>query len=136
MLKKLALACAAAAALSGGASAHHSHANYDDAKVVQITGTVTQYEFVNPHSWIYLTVTAPDGEVQEWTLESGSTGQLMRRGWAKDSMKPGDKITAHVKPLKDGSYGGLLGVIVLADGTNLCDPFSEVDLPGTKCARP
>jgi hypothetical protein len=97
---------------------------------------VTQYEFVNPHTWVYLTVTAPDGEVQEWTLESGSTGQLMRRGWRKESMKPGDRITAHIKPLKDGSYGGLLGVIVLADGTNLCDPFSEIDLPGTKCIRP
>jgi hypothetical protein len=136
MLKNIVFAAAAAVAFAGAAAAHHSHANYEDEKVVQITGTVTSYEFVNPHSWVYLTVTAPDGEVQEWTLESGSTGQLMRRGWRKDSMKPGDKITAHIKPLKDGSYGGLLGVIVLADGTNLCDPFSEVDLPGTKCVRP
>lgn len=135
MLKQLILACAAAIAISGGASAHHSHANYEQNKVIQVVGTVTQYEFVNPHSWIYLNVTAPDGEVQEWTLESGSTGQLTRRGWRKDSMKAGDKITAHVKPLKDGSYGGLLGIIVLANGTNLCDPFSDIEVPGTNCAR-
>lgn len=135
MLKKLALACAGAVALSGGAWAHHSHANYEQTKVIQVSGTVTHYEFVNPHTWVYMTVTGADGQPQEWTLESGSTGQLLRRGWKKDSMKPGDKITAHIKPLKDGSYGGVLGVIVLADGTNLCDPFGDLEVPGTKCAR-
>jgi hypothetical protein len=134
-LKNIALACLAAASVSGGAWAHHSHANYEESKVVAITGTVTQYEFVNPHTWVYLTVTGADGQPQEWTLESGSTGQLMRRGWRKESMKPGDRITAHIKPLKDGSYGGILGVIVLADGTNLCDPFDDIDPPGTKCAK-
>ena len=135
MLKKFALGGVAAVALTGGAWAHHSHANYEASKVIQVTGTVTQYEFVTPQSWVYLLVMGSDGQPQEWTLESGSTGQLLRRGWKKDSMKPGDKVTAYIKPLKDGSFGGVLGVIVLADGTNLCDPFGDVDPPGTRCAK-
>jgi hypothetical protein len=135
MLKKFALAGAAAVALSGAAWAHHSHANYEASKVIKLAGTVTQYEFVNPHIWVYLTVMGADRQPEEWTLESGSTGQLMRRGWKKDSMKPGDKITAWIKPLKDGTNGGVLGVIVLADGTNLCDPFDDVEPPGTRCAK-
>jgi hypothetical protein len=134
-VKKIGFVCTGALLLSGAAWAHHSHANYEATKVIQVTGTVSQYEFVNPHTWVYLTVMGKDGQPEEWTLESGSTGQLLRRGWKKDSMKPGDKITAHIKPLKDGSNGGVLGVVVLADGTNLCDPFGDIDLPGTRCAK-
>jgi hypothetical protein len=135
MLKKFLLVAGASVALSAGAWAHHSHANYEASKVIKISGTVTQFEFVNPHTWVYLMVMGPDGQPEEWTLESGSTGQLLRRGWKKDSIKAGDKITAYVKPLKDGTNGGVLGVIVMADGTNLCDPFDDIDPPGTKCVK-
>ncbi len=120
-LKSISLSCACALALSGSAWAHHSPANYEDSKVIQVTGTVTEYHFANPHSWIYMTAIGEDGEPQAWSLESGSTGQLVRRGWETDSLKPGDQISVYIKPLRSGAYGGLLGVVVLSDGTNLCD---------------
>ena len=124
-LKSIALAGACALTLAIPAWAHHSHANYESSDAIEITGTVVDYQWINPHTWIYITVMGEDGEPQEWALESGSTGQLTRRGWAAESMKPGDTITAIVKPLKDGSYGGVLGTIILADGSALCDPFGE-----------
>ena len=80
---------------------------------------MTEYHWVNPHVWVHMRVTAPDGKVQNWSLESESVGQLTRMGWSRDSFKPGDVITATVEALKDGSYGGLLGTIKKADGTEL-----------------
>jgi hypothetical protein len=124
------------AALVVPAWAHHSHANYEAVDTITVTGTVTDYQWINPHTWIYITVMGEDGVPQEWALESGSTGQLTRRGWHAESMKPGDTITALIKPLKDGSYGGVLGIITLADGTALCDPFGGIEPEGTNCIRP
>ena len=135
-LKSVTLAGIAALGLAFPAVAHHSHANYEPSDAIEVTGTVVDYQWINPHTWIYITVMGEDGEPQEWALESGSTGQLTRRGWGADSMKPGDTITALIRPLKDGSYGGVLGTIVLADGTALCDPFgggAETDL---RCVEP
>ena len=120
-LKPPSLSCVVALVLSGSAWAHHSPANYDVGRVIEVSGTVTEYYFSNPHSWVYMTVMGEDGEAQEWSLESGSTGQLVRRGWDTESLKPGDQISVYVKPLKSGAYGGLLGVIVLPDGSQLCD---------------
>jgi len=134
-VRSLMLVGLAAVALSAPAVAHHSHANYEAVRTVEVTGTVVDYQWINPHTWIYMTVMGEDGVEQEWALESGSTGQLTRRGWAPDSMKPGDTITAVVKPLKDGSYGGVLGMIRLSDGTELCDPFGGINPPGTVCAE-
>ena len=133
--KSIALAGACALMLTIPAWAHHSHANYSDAEsAVEVTGTVIDYQWVNPHTWIYITVMGEDGEPQEWALESGSIGQLTRRGWAADSMEPGDSITAILRPLKDGSYGGVLGTIILADGTALCDPFGGGASTDARCA--
>ncbi len=69
-----------------------------------------------------MSVVGENGETQMWALESGSTGQLIRQGWNADSIEPGDEITAHVKPLKDGTNGGLLGVVILPDGASICNP--------------
>ena len=102
------------------ATAHHSAAAYDRTKTVTITGEVTEYHWVNPHVWVYMRVTMPDGKTQNWALESESVGQLVRNGWAKESFKPGDKISATVWPLKDGSFGGQLGKIKFTvDGKEL-----------------
>ncbi|MEE8439673.1 MAG: DUF6152 family protein [Micropepsaceae bacterium] len=129
----LALAGLAALGLAIPALAHHSHANYEPSDAIEITGTVVDYQWINPHTWIYITVMGDDGEMQEWALESGSTGQLTRRGWGADSMLPGDTISALIRPLKDGSYGGVLGTIILSDGTALCDPFGGGVPPDTRC---
>jgi hypothetical protein len=135
-VKTLTLASVAALCLALPAVAHHSHANYEPSDTLEITGTVVDFQWINPHTWIYITVMGEDGEPQEWALESGSTGQLTRRGWGADSMKPGDTITALVKPLKDGSYGGVLGIITLADGTAICDPFGGGTAPDPRCDIP
>ncbi len=135
-VQSVTLAGIAALVLAFPAVAHHSHANYEPSDTLEITGTVVDYQWINPHTWIYITVMGEDGEPQEWALESGSTGQLTRRGWAADSMQPGDTITALVKPLKDGSYGGVLGIITLADGTVVCDPFGGGTAPDPRCEIP
>jgi hypothetical protein len=114
-----ALAVSAALVCAAPAAAHHSAAAYDRTKTVTITGEVSEYHWVNPHVWVYMRVTLPDGKVQNWALESESVGQLVRNGWSKESFKPGDKISATVWPLKDGSFGGQLGTIKYADGREL-----------------
>ena len=119
--KSITLSCACALALSGSAWAHHSPANYDIGRIIQVSGTVTEYHFSNPHSWVYMTAIGVDGSPEEWSLESGSTGQLVRHGWGVDSLKPGDQISVYIKPLRSGANGGLLGVVVRSDGPNLCD---------------
>jgi hypothetical protein len=101
------------------AAGHHSAAAYDRTKTVTITGEVTEYHWVNPHVWVYMRVTMPDGKVQNWALESEAIGGLTRNGWSKESFKAGDKISATVWPLKDGSFGGQLGTIKYADGREL-----------------
>jgi hypothetical protein len=115
----LSFAAVSALAFAAPAAAHHSAAAYERDKHVTVTGAVTEYHWVNPHVWVHMRVTAPDGKVQNWSLESESVGQLTRMGWTRDSFKPGDVISATVEPLKDGSFGGLLGTIKKADGTEL-----------------
>ncbi len=134
-LKSIALASACVFTLVIPAWAHHSHANYESSDAIEITGTVVDYQWINPHTWIYITVMGEDDEPQEWALESGSTGQLTRRGWAAESMKPGDTITALIRPLKDGSYGGVLGTIILADGSALCDPCGGGAAADLRCVE-
>ena len=115
----LCLAAVSAFAFAFPALAHHSAAAYDRENRVTVTGAVTEYHWVNPHVWVHMRVSMPDGKVQNWSLESESVGQLTREGWTRDSFKPGDVITATVEQLKDGSFGGLLGTIKKADGTEL-----------------
>ena len=104
------------------APAHHSHANYEPDEITVVTGTVVDHQWVNPHTWIYVSVVNAAGETETWALESGSTGQLNQQGWRADSIAPGDIITAHVKRLRDGTNGGLLGLVELPDGTSVCNP--------------
>lgn len=123
ILKLAGLLAVSGSVLAAPAWAHHSHVNYETTKTVTVSGTVTEVQWINPHTWFFLTVIDEDGQPREWALESGSPSQLVRRGWSPDSIKPGDTITAIAKPLRSGSYGGLLGTIILSDGTELCDPL-------------
>jgi hypothetical protein len=86
---------------AGAASAHHSFAMFDFQKVVTIEGTVKQLEWANPHVWLEMTV-------KVWGLEAGPTAYLSRSGWKRDSLKPGDKATVTLHPLKLGERGGSL----------------------------
>jgi hypothetical protein len=108
--KVLVLAGVAALALTGGSAfAHHSFAMFDNAKTVTIEGTVKDYQWTNPHSWVQLMVKDPaTGKDVEWSVEAGSPNGLARQGWSRHSAKPGDKASIDIHPLKDGSAGGSL----------------------------
>ena len=101
------------------ATAHHSAAAYDRTNFITIRGEVTEYIWVNPHTWVYLRVMGEDGQLQEWALEGESVGQYVRMGWTQDQLEVGDHVEAHVWQLKDGSYGAQLGYLVREDGVIL-----------------
>jgi hypothetical protein len=98
------------------AAAHHSHGNYQQ-YFIDLEGTVTDVQLINPHSWIYLDVKGEDGEAVSWALEATGTGGLARLGVERGYVKPGDKIKVRCHPLRDGSEGCLLGFVQAADGS-------------------
>jgi hypothetical protein len=110
----------ALAALTAGAvlpvSAHHSFAMFDTAKRMTMAGTVTAFEWTNPHVYIELDVPDDKGAVKHWSVELGSPSILMQAGWKFTDVKAGDKITVVLSPLRSGEPGGLLSTITLRDG--------------------
>jgi len=108
------------AILSGEqALAHHSGAMFDMTKTVTISGTVQQFNWTNPHSSFKVLVANSAGTEDVWAVEMGGPNNLVREGWKRTSLKPGDKVTVTVRPLRDGVPGGAYVGIVLADGTVL-----------------
>ena len=99
------------------AMAHHSFAaEFDNAKPVALTGTVTKLEWTNPHARIYLEVKDTDGKVANWECELGSPNTLMHKGWTRNSLKPGDQISVNGFSAKDGSNAASAVQVKLADG--------------------
>jgi len=102
------------------ALAHHSFAaEYDAAKPITMTGTVTKVEWMNPHARFYIDVKDESGKVTNWELELGSPNGLMRRGWTRNSMKPGDVVTVAGSLAKDGSSLANARTVKLGDGRQL-----------------
>jgi hypothetical protein len=100
--------------------AHHSPASHYLIKdLVTVEGVVTEFRLTNPHARIYFDVTTPEGEVQNWFAEGNSSSILKRRGWTKDSVKPGDAIKISGYPARDGGHSLDWKLIELADGTQL-----------------
>ena len=100
------------------AMAHHSFAMFDTAKSVTITGTVSTFEWTNPHAYIEIDTVETTG-AKHWSVEMGSPSILMQSGWKIKDLKHGDKITVVLSPLKDGKPGGLLIQATLPDGRTL-----------------
>ena len=100
-----------AAFIAGGfaatLSAHHSFAAFDMSKEQTITGVVSRFDWTNPHTFIWVEVTNDKGAVETWGIEGMSPNFLGRRGWSKNSVKPGEKITVSIRPLKEGKTGGM-----------------------------
>ena len=119
----LALAVAAATMLSIPAWAHHSHANYNTTEFTTVSGTITEVVWTNPHVWIYMDVANAQGRPQKWAMEGGSVTSLMRGGWQRSSIKPGDKISVRCNRLRDGSEGCLLGYVTNINGTAMDKEF-------------
>jgi hypothetical protein len=106
--------------VSAPLSAHHGEANYDTEKTASIKGTVTQFEFVNPHVQITMEVKNDKGETETWTSEARSPAMLARYGdWNKNTIKVGDVITCYGHRTKNGTFFMRLQKIVKADGKEL-----------------
>lgn len=115
----LAAAVLGAAALAAPALAHHSFAMFDFQSEKTITGQVVQFDWTNPHTFIWLEVKTPAGAAEKWGLEGMSPNYLGRRGWTKTTLNPGDKVTVIFHPLKDGSNGGTYLKVQLANGKEM-----------------
>jgi hypothetical protein len=94
-------------AISSPAFAHHGTSRYDLTKTVTLSGTVTGFDWGNPHCLVHMDVKSESGEVQHWTLELASPFTMSRVGWKKDSLMPGDTIVAETHPAKDGIALGI-----------------------------
>lgn len=98
--------------------AHHGEANYDTDRVVSVKGTVTDFQFINPHTLITLDVKNDKGEIEHWSCEARSPGMLVRAGgWDKNTLKVGDVITVYGYRAKNGSPVLRLQKLTLPDGT-------------------
>ena len=105
-------------ALAVPAMAHHSGAMFEDTRTIELTGTVTRFEYVNPHSWLYISVEDEDGTVTEWGLELDAPPLLRRRGVSPNFWQEGDRVAVRTRPLKDGRPAGLLVGAVSDKGRN------------------
>ena len=121
-LRAFGLAAVAVLALAVPASAHHSFAMFDADKTVKIEGTVKEFQWTNPHSWILLNVANAQGGQDQWAIEMGAPGGLARQGWVPKTLTPGMKVTAVIHPLKDGTHGGQFMAVTLPDGTMKGNP--------------
>ena len=98
------------------ASAHHSPVMFDQTQPRTLTGTVREFQWTNPHSYIQLLVKNEQGQEEEWSLEMGASVYLYNLGWRPASVKAGDTLTVTIAPLRKGGNGGLLLKAVTADG--------------------
>jgi hypothetical protein len=108
-----------AAAIFGSAGlalAHHSFTMFDMTKRMTLTGTVTSFEWTNPHSYIEIDVPDEKGVLKHWSIELGSPSILMQSGWKFSTLKTGEKLTIIINPLKSGQNGGFLSQANLPDG--------------------
>jgi hypothetical protein len=113
------LAALATFAVATPALAHHSTAAFDMEKTIEITGTVEDFQWTNPHTWTNVKVEGGGEAAAIYGLEGMSPNYLGRNGWTKSTLKPGDKLTFQVHPLKDGRPGGFMVAVKMPDGTLL-----------------
>jgi hypothetical protein len=115
---KLTLALVAIGAVLAGRDtlAHHSFAPFNMSSEKTIVGTVKQWDWTNPHTWLWIDVANDKGGMDTWGIEGMSPNYLARRGWSKSTLKAGDKITVVVRPMRDGSAGGMFVRATMADG--------------------
>ncbi len=99
------------------ALSHHSNVAFEVNKIITVTGSVKEWQWGNPHTWLYGTVDDGKGGKVEWAAEGRAPGVLLRAGWSRSSFKPGETVTVDMSPAKDGTLTGLIARVTKADGT-------------------
>ena len=114
-------------AMAGGASAHHSFAMFDQTRQVTVNGTVKDFQWTNPHAFIEVV----DASGTMWGVELNSPNNLIRQGWKRTALHPGDKVSVTLNPLRDGRPGGLFNAVTLPDGAVLGNskPSGPINVP-------
>jgi DNA/RNA endonuclease YhcR with UshA esterase domain len=112
-------------AASGSVFAHHGTANYDMTKALTVKGTVTDFQFINPHTLILFDVKNDKGEVEHWQAEATSPNHLVRAGWTKNTVKPGDQISISGFRAKNGANVLRFQKMVLANGQEIVEGGSD-----------
>lgn len=115
MRHPIAWGLAALTIIAAPAAAHHSFAMFDQKKIMTLDGTVSEFQWTNPHAFIEIDVPSA-GKMQHWSIELNSPNNLTRQGWKRSSLKPGDKVKLRIAPLRGGKHGGLFLDLRLPDG--------------------
>lgn len=115
-IRKLSSSLAAFLLAAAAAGAHHSLADYDDSKIVEIAGTVEQFQWTNPHTLLVIGVADAAGVTHDWNIQGQAPKFLAWRGWSKDTLKAGDRVSLKIYPLKNGARGGTCLRVTLPDG--------------------
>lgn len=109
--------------------AHHSPAVFDRTREVKLAGTVKDFRWQNPHTWIQIEVPDEKGGQVLWGVELTSPTYLVRAGWRSNTIKPGDKVTIVVNPVRTGEPAGIFVSLTLADGTVLYERPARLGQP-------
>jgi hypothetical protein len=119
MRKRTIEVIAVAAALLGASSplfAHHGNATLDSGKTLTMKGTVTEWDWSNPHCLLQFDVKNEGGQVVHWIAETQNPAEMVSLGWGKTTFKPGDEVTVSLIPVKNGNPFGRVALVVLPDG--------------------
>ena len=120
-MKKVLFGAALVLVCSAPVLAHHSPAAFDRSKEVKLVGTVKEFRWQNPHTWIEVLVPDEKGKEVLWGVELTSPTYLIRAGWKSNTIKPGDKVTVMVNPVRSGEPAGIFRSLTLADGRVLTE---------------
>ena len=133
-MQKFLLGCACVVVLASVVpmAAHHSPAAFDRTKDVKLVGTVKEFRWQNPHTWIEVIVLDEKGKEVVWGVELTSPTYLIRAGWKSNIIKPGDKVTVVVNPVRSGEPSGIFRSLTLADGRVLTERPARLGTPDSK----
>src|SRR5579885_1276932 len=115
-ISRMAVTAAMLAAMGGAAAAHHSGAMFEPQKTITLKGVVKEFEYTNPHSWLWVTVTNDDQTTTDWGFEAEGPSTLFRAGIKKSDLKPGDKVTVTGRPMRDGRPAAAWVRVIREDG--------------------